>query len=343
VEIESEPAGAEVLSDGAPVGTTPAMLTLDYRVREGKLRRRHCGVLVPLTLADVGLGVAGLWAAVEYTNKEPALMLGSAFYGGLGFLSGLGWTAACWSDGTDSPTVLPERHSLALRYGDFTEPLEVEVPTPSDSGAATVSRVIRGQEEADWKAATGSDSIEAYTSYLDTYPSGRWREEAERAIAELLWRAAQGENTLDAYARYLVDERTEAWRERAEAAVGRLLEQTPDCAERERVMVELRARLEAPCARFESPICDVRGEAEITTGYDALPGGGVVRSITTVYSPDCAEKRKREACQTRASEAVGRMARPCRQSADAGEPPEPPPAPVSTADRAPSWSGRMRR
>ena len=87
VTIDSEPRGARITKDGAPAGTTPASLSLEYQIQRHEARGA-CLLGFSLALVDLATGVATMWAANRWWDRNPVLMGGGALYGGIFFLAG---------------------------------------------------------------------------------------------------------------------------------------------------------------------------------------------------------------------------------------------------------------
>jgi hypothetical protein len=213
VTVDSEPQGALITEDGAPLGTTPATLGLTYRAEKTTSPTR-CWLPFTLGFVDLGTGAAMIWAGTRYWDRNLLAMLGGLLYGGFGFLFGelLGVTCT-WGQTTTETKAIPQQHILTLSAGGWTQPLTLRVPLSSKEPRA--SAVIAQLETADWEYAKRQDTAAAYRIYLLNYPSGRWswRREAEGRIEEEAWRRAKEQDT---YRSYLSDYPKGRWAKEAQ-------------------------------------------------------------------------------------------------------------------------------
>lgn len=215
--VKSEPAGATIIKDGAPAGTTPTALDFDYLIEE---REKRCWGLLPAGLVDMTAGGAGVWASYKGFGDDtsnPAFLVAtglSAAYAAFGLIGVLGPATGCYSE-TPEPLPVPRDYRLVLRKGDAEEPLVVRFSTdgiPADE----LSVGFRQLERADWLRAESSNTAEAYEEYLANYPRGAWRKEAGARRDGLAWQAASAQDTVLAYQAYVRKYPSGRWRSEAE-------------------------------------------------------------------------------------------------------------------------------
>jgi len=230
VRINSEPAGATIIRDGAASGTTPAALDFDYGIQE---RKKRCWALLPAGLLDMAAGGAGIFASYKGfggdTSGEAFIVSAgmSAAYAAFGLIGVLGPAAGCYSEEPD-PLPVPRDYPLQLRKGEWEETLVVRVPLASRENE--LSAVFRQLERADWQRAESENTLAAYGKYLRSYPSGAWRKEAEYRQDAATWQAASKQDSVSAYQEYVREFRFGRWRREAEARMERILWQKAEAS-----------------------------------------------------------------------------------------------------------------
>jgi hypothetical protein len=227
--IHSEPEGARIVQDGVLLGTTPVALDLAYHRETRVRRRRFCWLQFPFGLIDAGTGVLGVYGIAEqrpWPDDKKGYYIAGLILAPLYALVGSGLAtinlaSACEED--SEHVDVPHDHHLQLKAATWEEPLQVRVPT--DSKSASV--VVRELEAFDWDRAKALDSIAAYRGYLDKYPTGRWRREAEPRLDQLAWQRASQADTVTSYWQYLSDIPKGKWQDQAEAAIAKIFGREP--------------------------------------------------------------------------------------------------------------------
>lgn len=110
----------------------------------------------------------------------------------------------------------PEDIVRLIKQGVVTQE---ELKNPDNTGGYYSAEVrnkvdvlLRSAEPNDWAAAQQAGTVEAYQRYLEAYPAGAHRKEAEEAILrcrqdneDQVWKKIVATNTIEAYQRYLDD------------------------------------------------------------------------------------------------------------------------------------------
>ncbi len=110
----------------------------------------------------------------------------------------------------------PEDIVRLIKQGVVTQE---ELKNPDNTGGYysaevrnKVDELLRSAEPNDWAAAQQAGTVEAYQRYLEAYPAGAHRKEAEEAILRCrqdnenqVWKKIVATNTIEAYQRYLDD------------------------------------------------------------------------------------------------------------------------------------------
>jgi hypothetical protein len=300
VTVDSEPQGARVIRDGVTVGTTPAALDLAYKKQKSEGRLRYCWLQGSLALVDIAASGAGVWGSYSGLYQSGHRfwgvtgIVGAGLYGLIGVIAGANAATGCPTDKEAQSVVVPQNHPLRLVKDGWEESLNVRVPTPA--GGDKIAVVFSGPA---WQEAKMQDTVPGYQDFLRRFPSGRWAEQAEKAIVTILENrpdstanqtlvelvfspdltlrvpalvALLGKHATADVEEMMTSAETEWRRESLVVMLGQIANTAkhPDCAAAARTILcnfvssrsrqeDWRRELEAPCAEHRSPLCDSRG------------------------------------------------------------------------------------
>lgn len=273
VTIDSEPEGARIVRDGVLLGTTPAALDFAYHRETRERRRRYCWLEFPFGLIDAGIGGLGVYAIASqhpWPEDKKGYYVAGLILAPLYALVGSGLAATRLASACELEkhyVDVPHDHHLVLRSATWEEPLDLQVPRESDSASA----VVRDLEAFDWDRTKTLDSRAAYREYLDKYPSGKWRQEAEPRLEQLSWQEASQADTATSYWQYMVDLPDGKRRDQAETAMARIFEREPDripggalvdIVQSQQSKYRLRALIELAKRHAAEPVVDVLSSAK---------------------------------------------------------------------------------